>query len=202
MADALIHHDADPPFSVDELMRRYGPRRARMKPAFRQVLEQMVAEARTLAEPRFAGKTFPAADLPLFSRHLPGAEMITLGVCTLGPALEARASAFFPDDPLKGVILDQVGTAWVDGLLRRFHGRLRARARARLDGWRAGPAYRPGLGRWPLALQPEILGRLPADEMGITLTGAGMMIPQKSISFIVPQGRRLKPGRFGGDDRT
>lgn len=196
MSADRINHRPEVPFSLDEFVRRHGPRRERMLPLFKEVAAEMMAQAKVLAEPREARATLAAAVVPRLSRRLPGAETITLGLCTLGPALEQRAAALFRDNPLAAMVLTQIGSLWVDGLMRAVHAEIRAEARAR--GRRAGPPYRPGLGRWPLEFQDEIFQHLPAAALGVSLTEAWAMMPQKSVSFIVAEGRRLGPSRFDG----
>ena len=49
--------------------------------------------------------------------------------------------------------------------------------------------FSPGYGGWSLKAQPELLGAMKAEENGICLTEALMMMPKKSVSgVIVPQG--------------
>jgi hypothetical protein len=148
----------------------------------------MFEEAHRLAAPRSVQKSFRAAELPTFAIRLPGAETITLGVCTIGPALEQRSSALFGEDPAAAVILDEVGTLWVNGLARELHEAVRAAAR--LAGQQASPSYRPGIGRWPVEFQSELFDLLPVAELGLRLSH-GIMIPQKSVSMIVGVGTRL-----------
>ena len=57
-------------------------------------------------------------------------------------------------------------------------------------GQQASPSYRPGIGRWPVELQSELLDHLPAPAIGVQLLD-GMMIPQKSVSMIVGIGTKL-----------
>ena len=48
--------------------------------------------------------------------------------------------------------------------------------------------FSPGYGGWSLQAQPELLGAMYAEENGIGLTEALMMLPKKSVSgVIVPQ---------------
>jgi hypothetical protein len=103
--------------------------------------------------------------------------------------LEQRSSALFGEDPAAAVILDEVGTLWVNGLARELHDAVRAAAKA--AGQQASPSYRPGIGRWPVEFQTELLNLLPADELGLRLSH-GMMIPQKSVSMIIGVGSRLE----------
>jgi hypothetical protein len=174
------------PFSLEPILRRYGDRRPSIQAAYRTMFDA----AHRLVEPRSAQKTFLATELPAFAAYLPGAETITLGICTIGPKLEARVTELFnEDDPVSAVILDEIGTLWVNGLGRELHEKIRTAAKAASK--RASPSYRPGIGRWPVELQRTLLDHLPAAAgLGVHLV-EGMMIPQKSVSMIVGVGTKL-----------
>jgi hypothetical protein len=116
----------EPPFSLDILLRRYGKRRGNVE----TVYKRMFAEAMRLATPRSLQDTFPAAELPRLAANLPGAETITLGLCSIGPDLEARVSALFNEAPVSAVVLDEIGTHWVKVLGREMHQEIRAAAHA------------------------------------------------------------------------
>ena len=188
------------PFSLDILLKRYGPRRARLEPVYQQMLE----EARHLVSPRRLQQTFPAAALPAaLTANFRGAETITLGLCTIGPALEEMVYDLLREEPASGVVLDEIGTRWVLALADQMYRDIRVAARA--AGQRTSPSYRPGIGRWPLALQGELLDTLGAGEIGVRLVD-GMMSPQKSISMIVAAGtglvhRRYIPGEVGKSEQ-
>ena len=171
--------------SVDVPLRKYGRRR----PALVAVCHKMYAEALKLAAPVSAFKAFPSDDLRLVSTRLPGARLVALGLCTIGPALEDMARSLFEEDPAAAVILDELGNKFVGELARRAH--LALRRLASEQGLRAGPAFRPGIGHWPVEFQPLILERLSAPDLGISLSDGLMMIPQKSISFAVALGHSL-----------
>jgi hypothetical protein len=121
---------------------------------------------------------------------LPGAETLTLGLCTIGLRLEAEVVKLFERDPVSAYALDEIGTRWVNELARRMHLEIRQAARA--QGKQASPAYRPGIGRWPVELQSQIFEHLPAAEAGVELLEGMIMMPQKSISLIVAVGVKLK----------
>jgi hypothetical protein len=177
--------EMDGRFSLEPLLARYGARRARMQPIY----EEMLGVARQLAEPRVLRKSFDAGDLPAIAPRLPGAEEILLAISTLGPRVEAHVASIFEDDPGKAVILDEIANAWVGGLARQLHLTVRDEARAR--GWRAGPAFRPGIGHWPVDLQAVIVEALGGSQSGISLMDSMMMSPEKSISSIIALGHRL-----------
>jgi len=172
------------PFSLETLLRRYGDRR----PSIQTVYQQMFDKAHRLVEPRTAQRTFSATELPTFATYLPGAETIILGLCTIGSNLEEQVTELFNSDPVEAVVLDEIGTLWVNGLGRELHNTIRTAAKA--AGQQASPSYRPGIGRWPVELQSELLDHLPAPVIGVQLLD-GMMIPQKSVSMIVGIGTKL-----------
>jgi hypothetical protein len=179
----------EPPFALDDLLRPYGNRRRKIE----AVYQRMFDEAQRLITPRSLQRTFPAAELPTLAACLPGAETITLGLCSIGPGLEAHVSALFSTDPVSAVVLDEIGTRWVIELGRAMHKAIRAAAREM--GKQASPSYRPGIGRWPVSLQNELLSCLPAASIGVRLQN-GMMEPQKTISMIVATGTLLGRSRF------
>ncbi|MCJ7511443.1 MAG: hypothetical protein MUO23_00570 [Anaerolineales bacterium] len=181
--------DLEGGFSLDPLLRKYGRRRARMEPMY----AEMLLAAKALVRPVSLQRSFPAGDLPELSDPMRFAHRIVLGLCSLGGQLERRVSDMFPDEPARAVILDEIGNAWVAGLARRLHRQIRSTAAA--EGLRAGPGYRPGIGQWPVELQPRIFHLLEADRYGLHLTGGLMMEPRKSVSMIIPVGRSL--GRTG-----
>jgi len=173
------------PFPLEDLLRRYGPRRPAMQPLY----ERMLGEAERLVEAKGLRRAFPSKCLPQFAARLPGAETISLGLVTLGPQLEVRVSALFAADPAAAVVLDEIGTAWVGAIARQMHRAIREEARA--QGRRAGPSYRPGIGRWPIEWQRELFRHLPAERIGVRLTASLTMVPQKSASMIVGVGAWL-----------
>jgi hypothetical protein len=50
----------------------------------------------------------------------------------------------------------------------------------------AGPAYRPGIGRWPLTAQYAIFDLLPAPRIHVSLNDVAVMSPKMSTSLIIP----------------
>ena len=177
--------DLDGGLPLDPLLQKYGKRRTRMEPMY----VEMLAVARPLVAPVVLRRGFAPGEVPDFAEPLPFAARVVLGLCSLGNALEDRVAQIFSEEPAKAVVLDEIGNAWVAGLARKLHRQIRAEAEA--GGMRAGPGYRPGIGHWPVELQPRIFHLLDAERHGIRLTGGLMMEPRKSVSMIVPVGTRL-----------
>jgi hypothetical protein len=180
-----LHPESDELVSIEVLLRKYGTRR----PALISVCHKMHEEAVRLITPVGAFRAFSVDDVKPIASRLPGARFVVLGACTIGSALENRTRSLFEEDPVAAILLDELGNKLVGEVARRAHRALREPAFKR--GWRVGPAFRPGIGRWPVSFQPLILERLSAADLGITLTDGLMMIPQKSISFVAAIGPSL-----------
>ena len=133
------------------------------------------------------GKEFSS---PLVASHLAGAEKIVLAICTIGPQLENMASSWMEKDPVFGLALDGLGNAAVEKVAQQVCTRLADQAHA--EGLQASTPLSPGLPDWPVDVgQPQIFALLDPSKAGITLTSGGMMVPKKSISFIVGIGPNM-----------
>lgn len=190
----IISFEATPPFELDYFIQKHGPRRKRRLTYYTKTLQTLLIEAAGLVEPTAVINTFTPAELPQISPYLPSAEKITLAVCSIGAKLDAEAAARFQDEPLEGMLLDQIGAEWISSIARELYGRLRQQAQA--NDLKTSPSYRPGIGKWPLALQKEIGRYLPLDSIGISLNDSCTMLPAKSISMIVAQGNQLTRSKF------
>jgi hypothetical protein len=121
---------------------------------------------------------------PLVARHLSGAQRITAVVCTIGPELENLASSWMQENPLLALALDGLGNAAVEILAQQVCGRIGKQAQAK--GLQASTPLSPGEPDWPVEVgQPQIFALLDPSQAGVTFSSGGMMIPQKSISFVV-----------------
>jgi hypothetical protein len=121
---------------------------------------------------------------PLVARHLAGAEQVVLAVCTIGAGLEELASTMMKKKPLLGLALDGLGNAAIEKTAQQVCGRLGEQAQAK--GLTTSGPLSPGEPEWPVEDgQPQIFALLDPSRVGITLTSGGMMVPKKSISFVV-----------------
>jgi hypothetical protein len=127
---------------------------------------------------------------PLVAHHLAGVEQVVLAVCTIGPQLETLASSWMQENPLLGLALDGLGNAAVENISEQVCGYIGEQAQAR--GLTTSTLLSPGEPEWPVEVgQPQIFNLLDPSRAGITLTSGGMMIPKKSISFVVGIGPEM-----------
>jgi hypothetical protein len=124
---------------------------------------------------------------PLVARHLAGAQRVVAAICTIGPDLENAVTHQLGEDPLYALALDGLGNAAVENLAQQVCGRIGEQVQA--EGLQASTPLSPGNPEWPVEVgQPQIYSLLDPARAGIRLTSGGMMLPKKSISFIVGLG--------------
>lgn len=146
------------------------------------LLERGLAMAADLVDAR-AVMRFSHAGLP-GSTHLPTASPLVAVVCTIGPALEERASALAAGgETALAAILDAAGSAAAEETADASN-RLICELAAPTD---MVPRARrsPGYGDWDLEEQRALFRYLEPAEIGVTLTERCMMVPRKSISYVV-----------------
>lgn len=134
---------------------------------------------------------------PLAARALAGAKKAALAVCTIGPALEERVKQLFGEDPVRAMALDGAGVA----ALSRVSDAIIAEVRgiATDHGWGSGMRAQPGQEGWSIWQQQVLFDCLPTDEIGVRLTDSCLMIPRKSVSFVIGMGPDMRPDAVACD---
>ena len=198
--------DFQPTLSVTDVLRGQGIDPARARPGIVAVAQGVLDEARALLAPAALYTTLPVRDFhdrrvtleggavfegPLVARALAGATEIGLAVCTIGPALDERvAELFAAGDPVRALALDGAGIGALGGS-RLISERIREQAAPR--GLRIGMRASPGQEGWPIQQQRVLFDLLPAEEIGVRLTESCLMLPRKSVSFVVGLGPEMRP---------
>ena len=126
----------------------------------------------------------------LISRHLSGAMQIAAVICTIGGELETKIKKIFSIDAALALAFDGLGNAAVEKIAQQVCGRIEEQAQGR--GLSASSPLSPGETEWPVEVgQQQIFNLLGASQSRITLTSGGMMVPKKSISFVVGIGPEM-----------
>jgi hypothetical protein len=127
---------------------------------------------------------------PLVARHLGGAVRFIAVVCTIGPELETMVSHLLGEDSLYALALDGLGNAAVEALSQQICAHIGEQILT--SNLTASTPLSPGNPEWPVEIgQPEIFALLEPSKAGITLTSGGMMLPKKSMSFVVGIGPEM-----------
>ncbi len=126
---------------------------------------------------------------PLAAQFLAGAERIAAVVCTIGPGVEQLSAA--QENLILTLALDGLGNAAVEAVGQQVCERLGKQAQA--AGLTTSTPLSPGEPDWPVDVgQPQIFSLLAPGPTGVRLTESGMMVPKKSISFVVGIGPHME----------
>jgi hypothetical protein len=191
---------------VTHILEGQGIPPAKASPAVVAVAQEVLAEARSLLAPAALYTLLPVRAVeheqilldggavfagPLAARVLAGASEAVAAVCTIGPALEERSAALFAAGyPLQGLAMDGAGTAAIRLLAGAVGVRICDEATAR--GLRVGMSADPGQEGWPITQQRVLFDLLPAEKIGVRLTDSCLMLPRKSVSFVVGLGPDMR----------
>jgi len=126
----------------------------------------------------------------LVTRHLSGSQRLAAAVCTIGSELEDAVAHLIGEDPLYALALDGLGNAAVELLSQLVCARFGEQVQA--EGLQASTPISPGSPEWPVETgQPQIFALLDPSRAGVMLTSGGMMVPKKSVSFVVGLGSEM-----------
>jgi len=127
---------------------------------------------------------------PRVTAHLAGAQRVSAVLVSIGAELEETSNRYIRTDPLLALALDGLGNAAVELLGEQVCRRIGDTARR--TGLTVSTPLSPGEPGWPLEIgQPQIFTLVDGTSAGIRVTPSGMMIPKKTISFVVGIGQEM-----------
>ena len=193
---------------MKDVLRRQGIRnQTNIQQEIVELLRELMdsAEKRHLLEPAIAYELHPITEVHrdsfiledgkvLYGEVLPSlftseGELAAV-VCTIGPRLEEAAADYFGNnEPLRGLLLDGIGSAAVDSLTQEVCRIMVHEASSR--GYQASSPLSPGMTGFPISEQWHLFELVPAEEIGVRLTSSGMMVPRKSVSMVIGIGSQM-----------
>ena len=118
------------------------------------------------------------------TKHLEGCEKVICIAVTVGEAIENEVTNRFKiGEYVSSMLLDAAATTAVEqaaDIMEKAITQEIAR-----DGYTMRWRFSPGYGDWALTQQPALFKLTGAEEIGIKLSSAMMMIPRKSITAII-----------------
>lgn len=188
--------------SFDDLLRPLGY--GRKADISSSVLQQILVEkerCEKMLAPRFLADFLPLdseangapkdrsllLDDAFLVEHLQNAHMVAVGVCTVGPDIDAHIETCFAQhDFFAAMIADVVGNRAAEELAETCSDFLCSRA-AEMEIF---PLCRisPGYGEWDVSGQRALFSLLDPAPIGVSLNEFCMMQPKKSVSFLIPLG--------------
>lgn len=192
----------------DEVLRRQGlGGRSRVRPEIKKVIIELLAEVdkESLLEPAVAYEYYTiiamgserislegdrAIEGPLLPAIFPEAKELIVLIATIGPRLEKRVTEYTKSGgALRGMVLDGIGTAAVDRLIPEAMKLIAAEVATR--GYEISSPVNPGMPGFAMTEQWNMLKLAPAQEIGVSLSSSGMLVPRKSISMVIGIGPRM-----------
>jgi hypothetical protein len=196
---------------VDVILRSQGADPAAIRKRNSSLVEsaeRALEEGNPLLQPRVTARRLLVKDLhheqvklesdgrlsgELLAQHMGGAQEIVIVLCTVGEALERRAADVFKEDAVYGLALDGVGSAGVEALANAACALFEEEATE--EDCQVTIPLSPGMVGWPVEQgQPQIFDLLDAGEIGVRLTESMMMLPRKSLTFVLGIGKELMVG--------
>jgi hypothetical protein len=194
---------------TEELLRREGFRRkAKIRPEIKSLILELLASVKSdhLLEPTMAYEIYPITQSsqrqlslegklvlsgPLLPSLLAGAKELAVVVSTIGPKLEKQVTDYTNrGEPLRGMLLDGIGSAAVDSLAEEAGKFITGGALS--HGYEASSPVSPGMPGLPITEQWQLFKMVPAQEIGVSLTPSGVMVPLKSASMVIGLGPQMK----------
>ncbi|MBI5008302.1 MAG: hypothetical protein HZB98_01315 [Bacteroidia bacterium] len=122
-------------------------------------------------------------------------ESIAVYISTAGHSIGERSREnMMGGDPLKGYILDILGTLTVDAAADLMEKELAISAAQ--SGLKISNRYSPGYCGWSVGEQHKLFALLPDNFCGIRLTASALMDPVKSTSGFIGIGRNIKYNKY------
>ena len=191
-----------------EVLRREGFRgHSKIRPELKNLISELLASVKKtrLLEPAVAYEYYQVTSMspsqvslegdkaiqgPLLHTIFPEAKELAVVVCTIGPKLEKQATDYFSrSEPLRGMLLDGIGSAAVDMLVPEACRRIASEASPR--GHQTSSPVSPGWPGLPLTEQWNLFELVNTQEIGVSLTSSGIMAPRKSVSMVVGIGPQM-----------
>jgi len=160
------------------------------KPKLSSLIKETKALLGDLLRPQGMFKTVDRKALkgePYFK----GQEMIALGLCTIGDELENKVSQLNQKGDLaQAVVLDAMGSVAAESAADFLNLQICELCQKR--GLATSQRFSPGYGNWSLEGQKFIFSLLPAERIKVRLNQSCMMIPRKSVSFVIKIGEEFR----------
>jgi hypothetical protein len=191
-----------------EVLRRQGFRgNSKIRPEIKSLILELLAtvENAHLLEPAVAYEYYQVTGMSssqmslesdkaihgsLLPKIFPEAKELAVLVCTIGPKLEKQATAYSKSgEALRGMLLDGIGSAAIDMLAPEACRLIASEALSRNQ--QASSPVSPGWPGLPLTEQYTLFELVNAQEIGVSLTSSGIMVPRKSVSMVIGIGPQM-----------
>jgi len=200
----------DIPLSLNtkEVLRRQGFKgHSKIRPEIKKIILELLAAVKNahFLEPAVAYEYYKVTGMspsqaslednkaiqgPLLPTIFPEAKELAVVVCTIGPKLEKQVTDYSKSgETLRGALLDGIGSAAVDMLIPEACRLIASEASSR--GHQTSSPVSPGWPGLPLTEQWNLFELVNTQEIGVSLTASGIMVPRKSVSMVIGIGPKM-----------
>lgn len=203
-----VIHDILLSLETGQILRRQGIRQySSVRPEIEALIGELLVSTKDdhLLEPAIAYEIYPITKVdhhqlslagdtllhgPLLTSLLSNAEEIAALVCTIGPKLENQVTdCLGRSELLRGLLLDGIGNAAMDSLTQEVCKLIMSAALRR--GYQTSSPFSPGMHGFPITEQWQLFQLVPAQQIGVSLTASGIMVPRKSASTVIGIGQQV-----------
>jgi cobalamin-dependent methionine synthase I len=185
----------------DEVLKslKYFPQKTKINRSVEKAIERAIDEGYISARPKAVYETFAVVKVKegyelvkagyrltgsILLKHLKQIDMVTLFACTIGDELEKRVKALTADGLMtEAAMIDAVAGEAVEGVANQVNEIIQREAN--LKKYKLRRRFSPGYGDWGIEEQKEVLRLIGAEKIGLSLTEACVMVPEKSISALI-----------------
>jgi len=122
---------------------------------------------------------------------LKGTSYLAFGLSTIGNRLEEKVTELFAKNEYsKAIALDAVGTVASKFLSNYIQSLICQEAKE--QKFQTTKYFSPGSGDWNINQQKIIFQIIPANKIGVKLTESYMMVPKKSLSWVIGVGKNIR----------
>ena len=179
----------------------------KVRPEIKSLTLELLAstESEHLLEPAAACEYYPVTGMSGVQISLEGdkavhgpalpalfleAKELAVIICTIGPKLEKQASGYTKNgQALRGMLLDGIGSAAIDTLIPETLRIIAKEVSAR--GYEISSPVNPGMPGFAMTEQWNLVELAKTDEIGVSLTKSGILVPRKSVSMVIGIGPRM-----------
>jgi hypothetical protein len=194
---------------LNEVLRREGFRgyatvRAEIKSQITELLDSI--KSARLLEPAMTYEIHPVTGMSpgqvsleddkavqgsLLPSIFPEAKELVAIVVTIGPRLEKQVTDYSKGgETMRAMLLDGIGSSAVDMLNQEACRFIAGQASSR--EYQASSPVNPGMPGLPITEQWNLLELAKANEIGVSLTSSGIMVPRKSTSMVIALGPQMR----------
>ncbi|MCF8011109.1 MAG: hypothetical protein K9L17_06530 [Clostridiales bacterium] len=126
----------------------------------------------------------------ILSSFIQGADYAAISFLTLGPELENQTDVYMKEGKyIDAYMLDGIGTVCLQKIGNQAYDTIVNQAS--LMGLKCSSPISPGQAGWNVDEQRKIFNILTPEKLSITLTASNLLMPKKSVSFVLGTGKNL-----------